>query len=108
MKWVVRSTIVVSVPHFRRETNWRFVATQKSPADQNASESQECFVDVGSFLVTNAQAAEPVQPGESPFHYPRPSAQSTAVIGVTHHEQRHNAAFTQTLPDCFRVITTIA
>ncbi len=36
-------------------------------------------MDVSSFVVTNAQAAELVQPDESSFYDPPPSAQSAAV-----------------------------
>ena len=39
-------------------------------------------MDVGSFLVANAQSPKLVQPSERPLHDPAPSAQSTAMFGV--------------------------
>jgi hypothetical protein len=61
-------------------------------------------VDVSPFFVANAQPPELIQPGEGSFHYPAPSAQSAAMLGVAHREQRDDAAGTQTLADCLRVM----
>jgi hypothetical protein len=65
-------------------------------------------VDVGSFLVTNTQSAKLIQPSESSFHHPPPSAQSTAMFCVALGEQRHDVAIAKTLADRFRVITAVA
>jgi len=65
-------------------------------------------MDVGSFLVANTQSAKLIQPSEGPFHYPPPSTQSTAMLSVTHRQQRQDTAVAQTLADCLRVITTVA
>jgi hypothetical protein len=43
-------------------------------------------MDVATFFVANAQAAELVEPRESSLHYPAPSAESTTVISVAHRE----------------------
>jgi hypothetical protein len=65
-------------------------------------------MDVGSLLVANTQAAKLIKPSEGPFHHPSPSTESTAMFGVALGEQRHDTATTQALPDCLRVITTVA
>jgi hypothetical protein len=64
-------------------------------------------VNVGTLLIADAQPAELVQPGKGPFHNPSPSSKAAAVFNVAYCEQRHDASITQTLPDCFRVITTV-
>jgi len=56
-------------------------------------------MNVGSLLVADPKSAKLVQPGERPFHDPTPTPQTAAVLDVTHCKKRHNAAFTQTLPD---------
>jgi hypothetical protein len=78
------------------------------PAEESAGQGQKRFVYVCPFLIANSQAAELVQPSERPLHYPAPSAQPAAMFGVTHREQRHDAAFTQTLADGLSVIATVA
>jgi hypothetical protein len=70
------------------------LTSQKLPTDQNASQSEKCFVDVGAFLIADAQPTKLVQPGKSSFHDPSPSAKSTAVLGIPHREQWQNAAAT--------------
>ena len=65
-------------------------------------------MDVGSFLIANSQSAKLIQPCERTFHYPTPSAQSTAMFSVSFGKPGHDVAVTQTLPDCLRVITTVA
>jgi hypothetical protein len=65
-------------------------------------------MNVGSFLITDAQSAKLIEPCEGPFHHPAPSPQSAAMSGVSLGEPRHDAAGTQTLPDCLCVITTVA
>ena len=56
-------------------------------------------MDVGPLLVADAQSAKLVKPGEGSLHNPSPSAEPTAVFGLAHREQRHDAAVAQTLPD---------
>jgi hypothetical protein len=65
-------------------------------------------MNVGSFLITDAQSPKLIEPSESSFHDPSPSAQSTAVLSVTLCQKRLNMPGAQTLPDRLRVITTIA
>ena len=80
---------------------------QEIPADEGTSEGKKCLVDVGTLFVSDAQAAELVQPSERPLHDPAPSAQSATMFDVALGEPRHDVAGTQTLPDCLRVITTV-
>jgi hypothetical protein len=68
------------------------LAGQKLPADQNACQSHEAFLDVGTFLVADTQSAKLVEPGKAPLYHPSPSAKSTAVLGIPHREQRQNTA----------------
>ncbi len=49
---------------------------------------------IGSLFVTDVQTAELLEPSKAPLDDPAPSPQSTAVLGVTHREQRHDAAIT--------------
>jgi hypothetical protein len=65
-------------------------------------------MDVGPLLIANSQSAKLIHPGERPLHNPAPSAQSTAMISVSFGEPRHDVAGTQTLPDRFGVIATVA
>jgi hypothetical protein len=65
-------------------------------------------MDVGSFLITDAQPPKLVEPSERPLDHPTPSAQSAAVFSVALGEPRQYAAGTQTSPDCLSVITTVA
>jgi hypothetical protein len=78
------------------------------PADQGAAKRQERLMYVGSPFVANAQSPELKQPGKGSFYHPPPSAQSTAMLGVAFGKERHDVASTQTLPDRFSVITSIA
>jgi len=59
-------------------------------------------------FVANAQPPELIQPSEGPLNYPSPLAQPAAMFSVALCEPRHDAAGTQTLPDCLSVITTVA
>jgi hypothetical protein len=65
-------------------------------------------VDVGSLLVTDAEAAELIEPGESSLHNPTPLPQGAAVPRVALCQERLYAANAQPLPDRLRVIRAIA
>jgi len=49
-------------------------------------------VDVSSLFVANAQTAKQAKPGQGSLYYPPPSAQTTAVFGVSLGEARLNPA----------------
>ena len=86
------------------DPNW----LQEVPADQSASQRQECLVDVGSLFIAHAQAAKLIKPRKSPFNYPAMPTQDTAMFSVSLREQGPDPSNSQTLPDRFRVITTVA
>jgi len=65
-------------------------------------------MNIRPLLITHAQTAKLAEPGKGPLHYPPTSAQSTAMFSVSPGEQRRDVPDTQTLPDCLRVITTVA
>ena len=44
-------------------------------------------MDVGTFLVADAQSAELVYQSKGPLHNPAPSAEATAELGVPHRLQ---------------------
>jgi hypothetical protein len=58
------------------------VPFENIPAEESASQGQKCFMDVGSFLITDAQPPKLVDPSERPLDDPTPSAQSAAMRGV--------------------------
>src|SRR5713101_9631136 len=43
------------------------IDSQEAPADQNASQGQECLVNVRPFFTADAQSSELVQPCEAPL-----------------------------------------
>ena len=65
-------------------------------------------MDIGSLFIADAQPAKLVEPGKAPLDDPAPSPQSATMFGVALREPRHDAAGTQTSPDRFGVITTVA
>jgi hypothetical protein len=65
-------------------------------------------VKVRSFFVTNSQAPKLIQPSEGSLHHPAPSTQSATVFRITLREKRDDASVTQTLPDRFGIIATVA
>lgn len=46
------------------------MSLHKVTADHDASEAEECFVDVVTAFAANAEAAELVQPTNRSFHHP--------------------------------------
>ena len=65
-------------------------------------------MDIGSFLVADAQSAKLIEPSKGPLHDPPPPAQSAAVFGVALRKKRDDASATQTLPDRLSIITAVA
>lgn len=50
-----------------------------APADEGAGEAEECLVDVVADFPADAQAAEPVQPGDGAFDDPALGAEAGAM-----------------------------
>jgi hypothetical protein len=65
-------------------------------------------MNVGAFLITNAQSPKLIEPSEGPLHNPAPSTESTAMFGVALRKPRHDVAITQALPDFLGIITAVA
>src|ERR1035437_4773107 len=65
-------------------------------------------MNVRPLFVANAQSSELIQPSERPLHDPAPSAHAPAMFGVSFRKRRDDASVTQTLPDRFGIITTVA
>ncbi len=65
-------------------------------------------MNIRPLLIAHTQTAKLAKPGEGSLYYPPPSTQSTAVFRISLGEQRRDVPDTQTLPDCLRVITTVA
>jgi hypothetical protein len=78
------------------------------PADQSAPEREERLVNVGSLLVSHAQAAKLIQPRERALHDPPPLAQATPMLRAAHGEQRKNVASSQALTYGLCVIRAVA
>ena len=56
-------------------------------------------MDVGSFLVSDAQSPKLIEPSECPLDDPTPSSQSASMFGVALREQRQDVPVAQTMPD---------
>ena len=65
-------------------------------------------MDVGPFVVADAQPAKLIQPRKRPFHHPSPASQAAAVPRSTDGQQRVNVAGAQTVTDGLRIIRAIA
>jgi len=65
-------------------------------------------VKVCPFFVAHAQSPKLIQPSERPLDDPAPLPQSATMFGVALRKKRDDASVTQTLPDRFGIITTVA
>lgn len=65
-------------------------------------------MDVGSFLIADAQSPKLIEPGKGPLDDPAPSAQSTSMFGVALREKRDDVAGNQTLADGLGIIAPVA
>ena len=59
-------------------------------ANQDAADGQKGLMDIGSSLVTDAQPAELMEPGQRTFYHPAMNAQATAMQGVPSRQQWAN------------------
>ena len=50
------------------------VPFENVPAEESARQGQKRFMDVGALFIAYAQAAKLIEPRESPFNHPAPSA----------------------------------
>jgi hypothetical protein len=49
-------------------------------------------MDLSSFLITDAQSAKLIEPGERPLHDPAPTAQPAAMFGVAFGKKRDDVS----------------
>jgi len=64
-------------------------------------------VDVGAFVVPDAQPSELIEPGKSALHDPAPTAQAAAVPRAAHGYQRNDPTDAQSISDRHRVVTAV-
>jgi len=86
----------------------KHVFSEKVPANQSTTQEQKSFVDIGSSLVTDAEAAELIQPGECSLYDPAPSPQAATMPRVARCQERSDATDARTLPDSFCIVGAIA
>ena len=65
-------------------------------------------MDVGPFVVADAQAAKLIQPRKRPLHDPALAAQTTAMLGAAHRPAAAECGGSHTMPNALRVISAIA
>jgi hypothetical protein len=70
----------------------------ESPGDDSTGEFEEAEMDVGAFLVTDAQPAEGVKPGNGAFDDPTVATQPFLGLDTTAGDARANAPSAQVLP----------
>lgn len=81
--------------------------SEKIPADQSTTQQQQGFVDIGSPLVTDAEAAELIEPSKCSFHYPAPFSQAATVLRLALCQERSDAADAQTSPYRLGIVGSI-
>src|SRR5215831_6139711 len=78
------------------------------PTDQRTSQREKGLVDVGAFVVPDAQTTELIEPGKRSLYDPTPPPQATAMLRTPHRQHRQNVAGPQAVPDRHRIIAAIA
>src|SRR5207344_3288956 len=78
------------------------------PTDQRTSQREKGLVDVGLFIVTNAETAALIHPCERPFDDPPPPSQAVAVCRATHRQHWQNATSSQPVSDARRIVAAVA
>jgi ABC-type uncharacterized transport system involved in gliding motility auxiliary subunit len=81
---------------------------QGTPANPRTAEREKCLVDVGPFVVPDAEPAKLIEPGKCPLDHPAPLPQTAAVRGAAHSQQRQDVTRAQAVPDGGRVIAAVA
>ena len=65
-------------------------------------------MDVGPFVVSDAQATKLVQPSERPLHDPTPPPQAATMPRSAHGQQWEDVAGSKPPSDALRVVGTVA
>ena len=74
---------------------------------QRTAERQERLVDIGPFVIPNAEAPKLIQPGKRALDDP-PPPQAAAVPRAAHGQQRENVARPQTVPNRLGIVAAVA
>ncbi|MDQ0982725.1 hypothetical protein QFZ71_000008 [Streptomyces sp. V2I9] len=80
---------------------------ESSQADDAAGELEQAEVEVGAYLVADAEAFEPVEPGEGPLHDPARLAQPRAVRNTSTGDHRCDAAGPEDAPVLVVVVAAV-
>jgi len=64
-------------------------------------------VDVGPFVVADAEASEFIEPGKRPLHDPAPPAEATPVRRAALRDKRENPTGSQSVADRRRIVAAI-
>jgi hypothetical protein len=81
--------------------------SQRLPTDRRAPEREKGLVNVRPFVVTDAEAAELIQPSKGTLDDPPPPAQAAPVRGATLGQQRHDVTGPEAAPNGGRVVAAI-
>ena len=65
-------------------------------------------MDVGPFVVSDAQTSKLIQPSERALDDPSPPPKTTAVCGAAHGQQGQDMTRAQAVPDGCRVVAAVA
>ena len=76
-------------------------------ADQNTSQRQKGFMNVGATFITNTQTTVLMKPRQGPFDNPTKYAQTTAMLASTFRQDRMDTHLPQCLTMGFRVIAAV-
>ena len=64
-------------------------------------------MDVGPFVVADAEASELIEPGEGVLHDPAPATHATPMLGAAHGQQGHDVASSKATPNGSRIVAAI-
>src|SRR5688500_6973219 len=78
-----------------------------TPCDQGTADFEERFVNLGSTLPSNSQAAEVVKPGDRALHDPTDFAEAAAMFGPSLRDEGLNATTLQRFSMTFGVVSTV-
>jgi len=78
------------------------------PADEGATEFEECFVNVGATLKANAKTTKVAEPCVSTLDHPSKFARTSAVLGPALCDHRLDAAFAKFAAMWFGVAAAIS
>ena len=86
---------------------WQPPLSKGLPANQHASQREKRLMDVGPFVVPDAQATKLIQPCKRALDNPSPASQAAAMCRAAHRDQWPNGAMSQPLSDRPRIVAAI-